>query len=156
MDKNSILSGSCSCGEVRYKLRNLPLFVHACHCTDCQKKSGSAFGITIIILESNLIFDQGKPVSEPTTARRMSFFCESCSDVIYRTSANHPATALLRSRTLNDLRDIEINAHIWTKEKHTWLELPCHVPQFAEGYDRSNTWPQESQERLYRELKKVT
>jgi len=75
---------------------------------------------------------------------------------VYRTASNHPATALLSSRTLDDLRDLEINAHIWTKEKLAWLVLPAHVPQFEKGYDRSKVWPEESLVRLRNELKKVT
>ena len=50
--------------------------------------------------------------------------------------------------TLDDMRVLEINAHIWTKEKHAWLELPAHIPQFEEGYDRNKVWPQESLDRL--------
>ncbi len=155
MTKNCQFSGGCSCGEVRYRLGNPPLFVHACHCLDCQKASGSAFGITTIVLESDLRFDQGKLVSERIAAHRTTFLCESCEDVIYRTATNHPATALLRSRTLDDMRVLEINAHIWTKEKHAWLELPAHVPQFEEGYDRNKAWPQDSLERLRIELRKL-
>ena len=54
------------------------------------------------------------------------------------------------------MRFLEINAHIWTKEKHAWLELPAHIPQFEEGYDRNKVWPQESLERLGNELRETT
>ncbi len=153
--KDHSYSGGCSCGEVRYRLRNPPLFVHACHCLDCQKASGSAFGITTIVLENDISSDHGVIVSKPSDAKRTTFICGSCGDVIYRTASNHPATALLSSRTLDDMRVLEINAHIWTKEKHAWLELPAHVPQFVKGYDRDETWPRESLERLCNALGKV-
>ncbi len=39
------LEGGCSCGAIRYKLTNTPLIVHACHCRDCQRVTGSAFVI---------------------------------------------------------------------------------------------------------------
>lgn len=147
--------GSCRCGDVRYRLLNAPLFVHACHCLDCQKASGSAFGITIIVLESDLICDRGEFVSTTVAANRTTFICQSCEDVIYSTAAHHPCTALLRSQTLDDPRLLDINAHIWITEKHAWLDLPAHVPQFEEGYDRNETWPHESLERLDRELRKT-
>ena len=155
MRKNRQLSGGCSCGEVRYRLLNPPLYVHACHCLDCQKASGSAFGITTIVLESDIASDHGVIVPKPSGANRTAFICGSCGDVLYRTASNHPATALLSSRTLDDTRELEINAHIWTKEKHAWLELPAHVPQFVKGYDRNDTWPQESLERLNNALSKA-
>jgi len=37
------LEGGCACGAVRYRLTAPPLIVHACHCRDCQKLTGSAF-----------------------------------------------------------------------------------------------------------------
>lgn len=143
-------SGGCGCGYVRYVLRNTPLFVHACHCLDCQKASGSAFRITTIVLERDITINQGDVFSRKISTQRTEFICKSCGDVIYRTATNHPATALLNSRTLNDLRMLEIGAHIWAEDKHPWLELPDDVPQFENGYDRNDVWPQESLERLRR------
>ena len=43
------LEGGCSCGAIRYKLTNSPLIVHACHCRDCQRVTGSGFVINIWI-----------------------------------------------------------------------------------------------------------
>lgn len=153
-DKNAYLTGGCQCGEVRYRLLNPPLFVHACHCIDCQKKRGSAFGITTIVLECDIERVQGTFTSKQIAAHRTAFVCASCQDVIYRTATNHPATALLRSGTCDDPRVLEIHAHIWTLDKHPWLELPDSVPQFDKGYDRNETWPQESLARLRAELEK--
>ena len=112
-------SGGCRCGEVRYRLLNAPLFVHACHCVDCQKASGSAFGITIIVLETDVTCDKGEFVSKPVAANRTTFVCHSCEYVIYSTATHHPCTALLRSQTLDDPRVLEINAHIWIAGKST-------------------------------------
>ena len=58
--------------------------------------------------------------------------------------------------TLDDMRVLEINAHIRIKEKHAWLELPAHIPQFEEGYDRNKVWPRKSLERLVNELRETT
>ena len=156
MNENNRFAGGCRCGDVRYKLLNPPLFVHACHCTDCQKKSGSAFGITTIILECDIELVQGKLSTKQIAAHLMAFICEFCKQVIYKTATNHPETALLNSQTLDDLRDLEIHAHIWTVDKHTWLELPAHVLKFENSYNRNETWPQESLNRLNTALEKET
>ena len=150
VNRCSRFTGGCSCGEVRYRLLNTPLFVHACHCLDCQKASGSAFRITTIVLERDIVINQGDVSFRKISTQRTEFICKSCGDVIYRTATNHPATALLKSRTLDDVRVLEIGAHIWTEDKHAWLELPADVPQFEKGYDRNEVWPQESLERLRR------
>lgn len=41
--------GGCSCGEVRYRLTSDPLFVHCCHCLACQRQTGSAFVVNVLI-----------------------------------------------------------------------------------------------------------
>ena len=150
MNRNCRFSGGCNCGAIGFVLRNPPLFVHACHCCDCQKASGSAFRITTIVLENDITFVQGNVASRKKSEQRTEFVCKSCEGLIYLTATNHPATALLNSKTLDELRVLEIGAHIWTLDKHAWLELPADVPQFEKGYDRNEVWPQESLERLHR------
>ena len=43
------LTGGCACGAVRYRLVSPPMFVHCCHCLDCQRQTGSAFVLNGII-----------------------------------------------------------------------------------------------------------
>jgi hypothetical protein len=43
------LEGGCACGAVRYRLTAPPLIVHAYHCRDCQKMTGSAFVLNMWI-----------------------------------------------------------------------------------------------------------
>jgi hypothetical protein len=43
------LGGGCACGAIRYKLTNTAMIVHACHCKDCQRLSGSAFALNLWI-----------------------------------------------------------------------------------------------------------
>ena len=35
-------TGRCFCEAVKYRITDEPLTFYACHCTDCQKRSGSA------------------------------------------------------------------------------------------------------------------
>ena len=41
--------GGCACGAVRYRLTSDPLFTHCCHCLNCQRQTGSAFVINLLI-----------------------------------------------------------------------------------------------------------
>ena len=43
------LTGGCACGSIRYQLLDKPMFVHCCHCDDCQRLTGSAFVLNAII-----------------------------------------------------------------------------------------------------------
>ena len=47
-------SGGCACGRVRYDLQGAPLLAYACHCHGCQKRSGSAFALTLVLRSADL------------------------------------------------------------------------------------------------------
>jgi hypothetical protein len=54
--------GRCACGAVRYRLASEPLFVHCCHCLNCQRQTGSAFVINVLIEADRVELLQGSPV----------------------------------------------------------------------------------------------
>ncbi|KAF9876506.1 glutathione-dependent formaldehyde-activating [Colletotrichum karsti] len=43
------LEGGCACGNIRYALKAAPLVVHCCHCTSCQRESGTAFAVNAVV-----------------------------------------------------------------------------------------------------------
>ena len=45
------ITGGCQCGAIRYEVIGEPRQVVVCHCTDCQRQSGSAFGMTMVVDE---------------------------------------------------------------------------------------------------------
>ena len=61
------LSGGCFCGAVTYELTAKPMFVHACHCRDCQIQTGGPFAINAII-EAEHVKPRGAKLSKASTA----------------------------------------------------------------------------------------
>jgi len=55
------LTGGCQCGRVRYQIRAEPLAVYVCHCTECQRQSGSAFALSLAVARDALVVDKGAP-----------------------------------------------------------------------------------------------
>ena len=47
----TILQGGCRCGRVRYQIDDEPKFSFACHCTDCQQLSASAFSLALTVFD---------------------------------------------------------------------------------------------------------
>lgn len=142
------LQGQCACGDVEYQLQASPLFTHACHCLDCQRKSGSAFSLTCIVVEQDISVTNGQLTTRVISPRSTLHLCPGCRAGIYVTSSAFAGTAILLASSLADLRMLNIGAHIWVKRKHAWLSLPDDVPQFEEDYDRARTWPKESLSRI--------
>ena len=59
------LTGGCACGGLRYRLNAAPMFVHCCHCSDCQRQTGSAFVINALIETSRVEILSGTTVGVP-------------------------------------------------------------------------------------------
>src|SRR6266487_1162509 len=66
--------GGCACGEVRYRLTSDPLFTHCCHCLNCQRQTGSAFVINLLIEADRVELLAGvpQPVDVPPTTAAIS------------------------------------------------------------------------------------
>jgi hypothetical protein len=141
-------TGRCRCEALRYELKAAPLFTHACHCLDCQRRTGTAFSMTTIVLRDDLIITEGNTSARKISPRSTEYACASCGTVIYVASILFPATVILRPGTLDDPSIATPQAHIWVRRKQAWLTLPDDVPQFAQQYDRDTTWPRESLQRM--------
>jgi hypothetical protein len=143
--------GSCACGAVRYRLASEPMFVHCCHCLNCQRQTGSAFVINLLIEADRLQLLRGLP--EPVDVPRDDggvqriFRCPTCQVAVY-SEYGSPRIRFVRGGTLDRPSDVEPDVHIYTKSKLSWVKLPESVPAFEGYYDSKALWPPESLERL--------
>jgi hypothetical protein len=143
--------GGCSCGAVRDRLASDPLFVHCCHCLNCQRQTGSAFVINLLI-ESDRVELLGRapePVDVPRDdgSTQRIFRCPTCQVAVY-SHYGHPAVLFVRGGTLDEPSGVTPDVHIFTRSKLSWVELPDSVPAFEVYYDSKALWPAESLERL--------
>ena len=143
--------GGCACGAVRFRLTSEPLFVHCCHCLNCQRQSGSAFAINVLIEADRVELLAGEPEAVPVPrsgGKKLRIFrCPTCRVAVYSTYTR--ATVLfVRAGTLDDASGIEPDVHIYTRSKVPWVELPESTPAFDTYYDTEKLWPAASLERL--------
>ena len=143
--------GGCACGAVRYRLASEPLFVHCCHCLNCQRQTGSAFVVNLLIEADRieLISGEPQPVDAPRddgSAQRI-FRCPACQIAVY-SEYTRPEIRFVRGGTLDDPSSVEPDVHIFTRSKVPWVELPRSVPSFDVYYDTKALWPPASLERL--------
>ncbi|CAA0112294.1 Glutathione-dependent formaldehyde-activating enzyme [Halioglobus japonicus] len=130
---NTPLSGSCQCGAVTYTVSAEPLFTYACHCHSCQKRTGSAFSLGLVIATETLDLEGAltpwKRVSEQGNSNTR-YSCASCGNIIYGIGDTSPELAKLQAGTLEDTSAVEPEVHMWTVTKQPWIVLPEHVQQF--------------------------
>lgn len=149
--------GACTCGEVRYRLNNMPLFVHGCHCTWCQRETGSAFAINALIETDEVELLSGSPeaVLTPSNSGKGQTIlrCPTCHVALWSHYAGAgPKLAFVRVGTLLDAARFPPDIHIFTESKLPWLPLPMGVPAVAQYYRSSEMWPPESLSRRARIL----
>jgi hypothetical protein len=143
--------GGCACGAVRYRLTTEPLFVNCCHCLNCQRQTGSAFVINMLVETDRVEVLTGEPhaVDAPRddgSAQRI-FRCPSCQVAVF-SEYGWPELRFVRAGTLDDPSAVTPDVHIFTKSKVPWVTLPDDTPTCEVYYDSRTLWPAASLERL--------
>jgi hypothetical protein len=148
---NGTLEGGCACGAVRYRLGSLPIFVHCCHCKDCQRQSGTAFALNALIESDRLALLSGttEAVAVPTDSGRPHTIhrCPNCKTAVWSHYGGRAAMSFIRIGTLDDPAALPPDVHIYTRSKVPWVTLPANIPSFEVYYDARQVWPAASLER---------
>jgi hypothetical protein len=145
------LEGGCACGEVRYRLESGPMFVHCCHCRDCQRQTGTAFVLNALI-ETDRVTASGGALQRsamPTDSGRPHGIdrCVRCGTAVWSEYGGVSALRFVRVGTLDEPTALAPDVHIYIRSKLPWVTLPEGVPAFEAYYDAKALWPAESLER---------
>lgn len=119
--------GGCLCAKVRYSATATPAVVALCHCKNCQKQSGTAFGTVIGVPRETLSFtgtlktyedvaDNGSPIH-----RR---FCPECGSRIASDADSVPGLTFIMAGTLDDTSWVEPTVQFWCASAQPWVTLP--------------------------------
>ena len=143
--------GGCACGEVRYRLASEPMFVHCCHCLNCQRQTGSAFVVNLLIEADRVEAVAGTPVAvdaprDDGSVQRI-YRCPICQVALF-SHYSAPTVLFVRAGTLDDPTGITPDVHIFTRSKVGWVTIPEGTPAFEVYYDSAQLWPAESLRRL--------
>lgn len=145
------LEGRCACGAVRYRLNAAPMFVHCCHCLDCQRLTGGAFAINILIETGQVEVLEGStdevPVPADSGRPQLVHRCGDCQTALWSHYGSRTPIAFVRAGTLDDPSAVAPDVHIFTRSKLPWVGLPDRTPAFDVYYDSSSLWPADSLER---------
>jgi hypothetical protein len=149
--------GGCTCGAVRFRLISAPLVVHACHCTECRRLTGSAFALNALIESDRLEILAGEarpvPVVGASGKPQPLFRCPDCQVALWsHYPAAGPKLAFVRVGTLDAPERLPPDIHIFTSTKLPWLQLPDGARAVPEYYSAKEVWPADSlarRERLF-------
>jgi hypothetical protein len=128
------IAGGCLCGAVRYSAEAEPLFTGVCHCRDCQKFTGSAFGAMIGVPKEALTINgaiktftslggSGKPIQR--------HFCPECGSSIAEETVNLPGHVVVNVGTLDDPAQMTPMMEIFCDDALSWVQIGGNMQRFA-------------------------
>jgi hypothetical protein len=143
--------GGCACRAVRYRMTRRPMIVHGCHCTWCQRETGSAFAVNALV-ETDRVVVQGEveAIVTPSASGQGQRIarCPACKIALWSHYAGAgPTLRFVRVGTLDNPGQFPPDIHIFTSTRQAWVVLPPGVPAFAEFYNPKEQWSAESQAR---------
>jgi hypothetical protein len=129
-----ILTGGCLCGAVRYAYEGEVGPAGYCHCADCRRVSGSAFGISVRVVASGFsivagvptsftkLSDSGRPVAR--------YFCGDCGSPLYTLPPLNPDVVFIKAGSLDDPSAVKPNRQAWTRSRVEWAEIDPAITSY--------------------------
>ncbi|MEM7225952.1 MAG: GFA family protein [Pseudomonadota bacterium] len=132
---SEIHEGGCACGAVRYKTTADPQRVSLCSCTWCQKRTGSAFGISCYFEKPDVELLQGERKSYRVTSDAGRWleaeFCVACGSTVTWTLELFPDYRGIAGGTFDQPTFwYTLQRYVYTRSKPEWLEAPEGVECF--------------------------
>lgn len=134
--------GGCQCGAIRYRFSGPPLTLYLCHCTECQKQSASAFGMSLWVPRAKLEILSGEPKfwqrGADSGRTMVCAFCPDCGSRLYHAESPDSETVSLKAGSLDDKAGLKPAAHIWIKSAQPWVDLSGVPPQHVHETEPAN------------------
>jgi hypothetical protein len=131
--------GGCQCGAVRLAVTGVPLALYVCHCRECRKQSGSAFGMSLQVGRADLALTEGtvRFWSRDTDSggRLDCAFCADCGSRLWHQASAESPTVTLKAGCLDEAVDATDAIHIWVIRKLPGIVIPEGARRFDEEPD---------------------
>jgi hypothetical protein len=131
--------GGCLCGSVRYRVSDEPRGTVVCHCTFCQRSTGSAFLTEAAFLKYQVQI-QGGQIStydhkSDETGRVLTLqFCPTCGTKIGMLMEWFPEVQMIFTGTLDNPNWLDMQRHIFTQSAVKWLTFPDDALKHEKHY----------------------
>jgi hypothetical protein len=142
------LEGGCSCRAVRYRMMTAPIVVHACHCTWCQRETGTVHALNAVIEAGRVELLSGQPEAIDTPSHsgkgQRIWRCPRCKVALWSNYSNAgEAMRFIRVGTLDNAGAFPPDIHVFTSTKQPWVQIPAGSKVFVEFYNPKEVWSPE-------------
>jgi len=132
-----ILTGECLCGNVRYEYTGELEGATYCHCPDCRRTTGSAFGVGVrmqsaaLRILSGSVKDYTKTADSGNTITRQ--FCPECGSPLFTREPAYPHLVWVKAGSLDNPELIKPTHQIWTERSVPWAHINPSLPSFPKN-----------------------
>ncbi len=128
-------TGGCLCGKVRYAFdTDAVISGHHCHCTDCQKSTGSGKATMVFVVADKLKIDgtiKYFTVTGTDGAEVSRGFCEECGSPLISYLGGLDAMKIIKAGSLDDSSWINIQSSFWSASAAPWSPVDEAVPSVS-------------------------
>ncbi|MDY8107942.1 GFA family protein [Fulvimarina sp. 2208YS6-2-32] len=124
-NSDKLSHGECRCGRVRFLVRGEPLVTSACHCTGCQKMTGSAFSLSALYPISAFEVTEGETVIGGLHGGLRHQFCDHCKSWLFTLIEGMDELVNVRATLLDTADTYEPFIETYTSERLAWAKTPA-------------------------------
>lgn len=127
--------GGCSCGAVRFEVREY-LYVLVCHCDACKKRTGSAFGISVVVRNADVLSLTGETkvfTRTAETGRPVDYiFCPVCASTIHWKIKKAPDWTIFAGGAFEDIHAMPAAGAMYDVRALSWARPQCALSHMGE------------------------
>jgi hypothetical protein len=131
----TLRTATCHCRRLTLNCEGEPAKVSMCHCTDCQRRTGSLFSIAVFYERDRISVASGetRQFERPSASGfPVTFnFCPNCGSNLFWEPARMPHLVGVAVGGFEDPAFPRPSQAVWVKDRHDWLDLPNDLPQHA-------------------------
>lgn len=131
MSKQPEWTGGCLCGTIKYRATADPVRQLACHCTTCQRVSGSAFLSFVHFPKEAFEWDGPEPKFWPSTVESERGFCPDCGSQVALREEVLPDRVQVTLGSLDQRLRIKLDDHVFWRSRLPWVEFDDDTPKHA-------------------------
>ena len=130
------LTGGCLCGGVRFEVTEPPVSASYCHCTRCQRRTGTAASAQARIVPGSLRITAGEELVrrfQPPDGFPKEF-CSQCGSALWSRSPEDPDTVSVRMGAFDEDPGVRPALRQFVAYAAAWEPIPDDgLPRYAEG-----------------------
>ena len=131
------ITGGCLCGEIRYECEGDPVRAFICHCTDCQRFTGSAFSPELFFPKESFRLLSGTPSGHTVAAESGNSmerqFCGRCGSSLFCILEKLPNLFSVNAGSLDDKTVFKPSLQVWTRSQMGKFAVSDDLEKFEKG-----------------------